>query len=162
MQIRRACLFTLLASLGACAAPQQPGSVPIQTSYAARFVGAWRVTIVDEAQMFDDYSFGDAGKLTRLASVANGQPVDPMSGASVVRCTSAPMPACTFGQGWRSTDADTLVVDGQCTDGTARAITLAFSDETHAATVTLADVGGEAGWAQPDWRFEKCDQHACN
>jgi hypothetical protein len=162
MQTYRACLFALCtASLGACAVPQ-PGGVPIQTGYAERFVGAWRVTIVDEAQMFDDYSFADAGKLTRLASVANGQPIDPMSGASVVRCTTAAMPACTFGQSWHSTDADTLVVDGACTDGTARAITLSFSDQTHAAVVTLADVGGEAGWTQPNWRFEKCDQHACN
>jgi hypothetical protein len=137
--------------------------LPASNSFAQRFVGAWRIALIEGDPAFSDFVFSGDGKLTHLLSVANGQPVSPMQGAGMVRCPGeGTVPACAFGPSWYSRGVDTLVIDGACTDQVARDIELQFSDETRTAAVTVLSVGGEAGWSQrAAWRFEKCDLHPC-
>ena len=151
--------MTPLAGLG-CASPE---SLPASDTYAQRFDGPWRIALVEGQQVFSDYVFGADGKLTNLLSVADGQPVDPMQGAAMVRCPGvADVPACTFGSTWYSRGVDTLVIDGTCTDAVARDIELQFADETRTPGVAVHTVGGEPGWTQgAAWRYQKCDLHPC-
>jgi len=152
-------IFVLLAPAlwASCASP----SPPTGDAYDQRFVGPWRITLEQGRQTFSDYVFSAGGRLTHLLSVADGQAVTPMQGATTLRCPDAAGPACTFGNAWHSFDADTLIVGGQCDDGTPREIELGFSDETRAAQVSVRSVAGAINWSQPVWRFEKCDQKAC-
>ncbi|MBA3502586.1 MAG: hypothetical protein M4D80_26570 [Myxococcota bacterium] len=68
---------------------------------------------------------------------------------------------CEFGGTWTSIGA-LLVIDGDCSDGVARAIELELtsspSSNASGATVVIRDVGEEPGWQPPQWGWalRKC------
>jgi hypothetical protein len=71
---------------------------------------------------------------------------------------------CVFGAAWWSLGADTLVILGDCSDGTPREIAIQLAADPSSNTEwggaggTLLTVGGEAGWSHDnwDWAFRKC------
>jgi hypothetical protein len=158
MNKRTIILAGILGALSACSAHP----VPATDTYAQRFVGPWRIALVDTQGVFSDYVFGKAGALTHLLSVADGQPVAPMQGAGVVHSDDLGAIRCTFGTEWNSPDRDTLVINGACDDSMDRDIELTFADETRTSSVVVQTVGGLKGWSQVGaWRFQKCDLHPC-
>ncbi len=141
-----------LGTLGGCSSNE---SLVNRGTYPQQMVGARRVAPMG-ATTFSDYVFGADGSLAHLRSVAGGQIVDAAHGAGNVRGTGGV--ACEFGEVWFGVDADTLVIDGQCSDGAARDIALDLTQISNLQQT--AEVG--AAWTAPtSWRIQRCDLHAC-
>jgi hypothetical protein len=71
---------------------------------------------------------------------------------------------CTFSSSWTGAGERRLRISSACTDGTPRAVLLAFpaGDEAQGLTPTIESVQGESGWAHPDfaWTWRKCSSRA--
>lgn len=150
------------------------GSDDLPQGRDERFVGLWAVTQPYHA-LYEQthYWFNADGTLVTGAS----QPAD-CSGhlsehcvtGSVANCVPASGEArctgtvsCVFGSAWGSIDAVTLVIAGDCSDGTSRPITLAFDPDSSmnadfGANATIVSVGGDPSWSHDnwDWAFQKC------
>jgi hypothetical protein len=71
---------------------------------------------------------------------------------------------CTFGERWSSPDHETLLIEGECSDGLVRDIELGFPADSAANSqggqtqVEVLSVGGDEGWEHgfPEWRWLKC------
>ena len=155
-------LAPLILVLGA-AACSAGGSLSTSDTYAASYVGAWRISAPGDPTTFSDYDFSDAGKLTLLRSVAHDVEVDPMQGASTV-VSAASAGVCVFADSWLSTTGSTLAVGSDCTDGVGRQIALAFEAAAGGLShVTAQSVDGQVDWMRPTaWQFQHCDEHPCD
>lgn len=141
-----------VGTLGGCSSSE---SLVNSGTYPQIMVGARRVAPMG-ATTFSDYVFGQDGSLAHLRSVDDGKIVDAAQGAGNVRGVDGV--ACRFGTVWYGVDADTLVIDGQCSDGAAREIALDLTQISNAQQT--AEVG--AAWMTPtSWRIQRCDLHAC-
>jgi hypothetical protein len=143
------------------------GGTPAATdTFDQRYVGAWRVVSPEDPTTFSDYDFSDAGKLTQLGAVVHGAIVDPMQGVSTV--TGVAGSVCVFAATWYNDSSSSMVVGGDCSDGVARQVDLAFVADTEAADrgvsqVTVKAVDGKTDWMRPAaWQFEHCSEHPCN
>ena len=156
---RTALVFSALFPVAAgCTAA---ATLPATDSYAVSYVGSWRATA--DSTSFSDYVFGKDGTLATLRAVVGGVTVDPMQGAGLVHNAETGV-SCAFGTTWRSADATTVIVGGQCTDEVERDITLDFGNSTtKLSQVTVRAVDGEVSWMEPvGWSFRRCDLHACD
>ena len=139
------------------------GTLPANDSFSQTFVGSWRATASADATSFSDYVFENGGTLATLRAVVAGATVDPSQGAGLVHNGKTGV-SCAFGTSWYSAAAATVVVGGECTDGTARDITLDFGNGTSKLSqVIVKAVDGEVSWMEPvGWSFRRCDLHACD
>lgn len=70
--------------------------------------------------------------------------------------------SCFLGTHWQSEGDDTLILEGDCSDGESRDIVLHFSSQStqnlSGATTEILHVGNESGWTPPrnGWAFQKC------
>jgi hypothetical protein len=120
------------------------------------------------------YTFRGDGALVTGASVpsdCSGHLSEHCVTGSVANCVPAPGEgrcaatlSCVFGTSWHSVDSATLVIAGDCSDGTARPITIAFNPDSSGnagfgADATLVNVAGDTNWSHDnwDWAFQKCD-----
>lgn len=154
-------LAALLTASAASGCVSRPNDRELERDL--RFVGVWMVEqpyhAAYEGSVYDFLSDGTL-RISETFTVddlgedyVTGAVTDPQSGIR-----------CVFAHRWYSTDASTLVIDGNCTDGKYREIALGFADE-HSGTdsdVVVVSVGGEDGWSHDDWRWRwrRCDSLA--
>lgn len=150
---------------------------PPTREHHARFVGLWAVEqpshALYEVTYYDLRADGAvvvgpseppdcSGHLDRhcvTGSVARCLPQEPGG-----RCIAEP--SCTFGDTWWSLGASTLVIVGDCSDGTPREIVIELAADASGnagwggAGGTLVTVGGETGWSHDNWEwlFRKCPE----
>jgi hypothetical protein len=129
-----------------------------------RFVGEWKVDqpfhALYEASW---YLFHEGGQLEHLRDCSFGGPV-PTGFVS----DAGDSLRCQFGERWSAPDANTLVIEGACSDGHERDIVLGFPEDTTAdatgqSAIEVVSVGGEAGWGHFmwDWAWQKCLEPGC-
>lgn len=147
--------------LAGCAERSTAGD-PRETS--DRFAGEWMVDqpfhALYEASW---YFFHDGGQVEHLRDCSFGGEVP----TGVVSDASDSL-RCQFGDRWSAPDADTLVIDGACSDGRPREIVLGFPADTTAnavgqSAIEVISVGGDHGWAhsQWEWAWQKCADTGC-
>ncbi len=175
-----ACKGTLPAYVGTPDIPveEEPG---VDTEAAtptvqndARFVGLWAVEqpfhAAYEVTYYDFQADGTLVVGSSWPSDCSGHLENHCVTGSVANCVPEPDTmwceterTCVFGESWRSEDDQTLVIEGQCSDGVARDIVLEFNSDSSqnasfGAGATLLTVDGESGWAHNswEWAFRKC------
>lgn len=142
--------------------------------HSARFVGLWAVEQpYHAAYEVTRYDFQATGALVVLDSWpdgCSGHLSEHCVTGSVSDCVAEPdnvwceaERTCVFGDRWHSEDDQTLVIEGQCTDGISRDIVLHFGNDPSqnaesGADVTLLTVDGQTGWSHNgwEWAFRKC------
>jgi hypothetical protein len=143
-----ACLGLLMVA--SCGAGSDPGQ-------SERFVGRWFVeeSVPRGGYNASTYELSPDGRVVLTWSFDERFPL-----GHVVRASDDIR--CEFGVSWRSYGDDELAIDGDCSDGRAREIVIAFTNPAATNTVStdveLASVGGEDGWEPPQfgWSFRKC------
>jgi hypothetical protein len=168
-------LLLAVVLLAGCSSPADPPDQPDPREHHARMVGLWAV----------EQPFHAAYEITYYDLAADGAlttgPSDPADctghlarhcvTGSVANCEPAETGGwcegtvtCVFGDAWWSRGPSTLVIAGDCSDGAAREIVIALSEDSTGnssfggAGGTLMTVGGEAGWSHDNWAwsFRKC------
>ncbi len=146
-----------------------------------RFVGRWAVEQPTHALYeVTIYRLEASGALIEERSVPSdcGSHLEAhCETGSVARCVPAHEEesctselTCVFGDRWRSRGSSTLLIIGECSDGEAREIELAFDPDPSGNTgigggdATLISVGGERGWSHDNWpwAFRKCANADCD
>ncbi len=149
----------------------------------ARFTGLWAVEQPFHALYeVTHYDFQADGTLVTLASwpgdcsghlsqhCVTGSVANCVPDQNTWRCESGL--TCLFGDRWHSLDHQTLVIEGECSDGVVRDIVLGFSPDAsgnaaYGAEAVLETVDGDDAWSHDnwDWAFRKCaidqDELAC-
>ena len=139
-----------------------------QQGYDARFVGLW---LVDQpchaAYEATHYDFGPTGELSIVSSFG----LEPGEQTGVVADCPQSTPStycesplrCVFGDRWHSVGPTQLFVEGECNDGTTRAIHLGFTPEVQPVFACggegeLLDVDGDTEWMHWgfEWSWRKC------
>jgi hypothetical protein len=142
--------------------PPETNGEPPQTH--ERFVGEWKVDqpfhALYEASW---YLFHEGGQLEHLRDCSFGGPVP----TGFVSDAGGSL-RCQFGDRWSAPDADTLVIEGACSDGHERDIVLGFPEDTTAdatgqPAIEVVSVGGQVGWGHFtwDWAWQKCLEPGC-
>lgn len=152
---RRSLAAIAFALTAGCSAA---GPAPGEPGQAERFVGRWFVEETEPHALYSasTYAFGVEGE---LALVWNADLVPEPHG--YVRSPDLSI-RCPFGDAWHAADDQRLVIASDCSDGVARDIELVFASDAASnqvgATVVIDRVGGEPGWAPPQWgwSFRKC------
>jgi hypothetical protein len=133
--------------------------------FHSRFVGTWMVDQPTHATYEATfYTFESDGTLLQGTSHDWGGHLERHGETGSVARAETFDPACTFGEKWHSENESTLVIAGDCSDGTPRDIVLGFDDdpsnnaEWGGATVKIVSVGGETDWVHDNWpwMFRKC------
>ena len=151
-----------------------PNHPTVPREHDERFVGLWAVTQPYHA-LYEQtlYWFHADGALVTGASVpddCSGHLSEHCVTGSVAHCLPAPGVGrcsapltCVFGASWGSVDDATLVIAGDCSDGTTRPITIAFNPDSSmnagfGANATIVSVDGDANWSHDNWEwaFQKC------
>jgi hypothetical protein len=123
----------------------------VEDERTERFVGFWFVEETEPHALYSASSY----ELSAVGEVALAWDAGYYgSPHGQVRSADGQL-ACQFGERWRSEGTETLIVDGDCSDGHAREIVLAFTNppatNAEGADVEIVSVGGEGGWRPPVW-----------
>ena len=131
-----------------------------------RFVGLWMIDQPTHATYEATfYDLRPDGAVSVVHSIDLGGHLAVLGEVGAVMNPSGQV-VCTFGDRWHSKDDAILVLNGDCSDRSAREIALFFSSAASrnavGAQVAIETVGGETGWNHPGfpWAFRHCPDGA--
>ena len=132
--------------------------------HAARFVGDWDITFTTNRDSSASFALDATGSVQVLRR-GMGTPLDAIAEKPGSRLS------CGVGARWHSEGEATLILDGACTDGVARAIRVGFPEDSTRNTasdlrVVLVSVGSDTDWritdVQGPWVLRRCRASGCD
>lgn len=148
-------------SSGTSSAPETDAAT--STVFAGRWLVHQPTHATYEATL---YHFRRDGELVERGSVGERVPTGHVerSCGGAAPCSGETV-RCYFGERWWSTDPETIVIRGDCSDGDRRPIALSFEnleDAGERVPRTIV-VDGEPGWEHKgfSWQWLRCETDDC-